>query len=119
MEDNLVKATESTKAMMNIMNQTIKNNGDNLIVEPKLSELINAEEVVSREDVQHYKETFKNTIIGRCKAYNHDLYDEKDLINFKKIAQAELDAHIENVGLSELDFDSPEDDAHECMSYWD
>lgn len=82
-------------------------------------ELVNAEASVSHHDVQNYKETFKKTIVNHCKSYNHDLYDEKDLLGFEKMAQSELDAHIESVGLSELDFDSPEDDAKECMSYWE
>jgi len=112
-------ATGNTKAMMEIVKQSIENGGDTFVVEPNSHELINAEETVSKEEIEKYKKTFKDTIVKHCISNNHIQPSEKDLEDFDKIAQAEYDAQLESVGLSELDFDSPEDDARECVSYWD
>ena len=36
----------------------------------------------------------------------------------KELCQIELDAHIENIGINDIDFNDGEMDAKECLSYW-
>jgi hypothetical protein len=69
--------------------------------------------------IEEYKEKFINYIVGSCICYNHGLYDEKDEERFRTMAIAEYDAQLESIGVDDFDYDSPESDAKECMSYWD
>lgn len=87
--------------------------------EPTSEELNNAEETVSKEDIENYKKDFKEYVVNYCKRYNHDMYTDKDEAWFNNIAENEVEAHIESVGALELDYDNPENDAEECLSYWD
>ena len=114
-----ITAIGSTKAMMGIVKQAIENSGDILVVKPKSHELINAEETVSKEEIERYKKTFKEAIVKHCISNNYIQPSEKYLEDFDKITQAEYDAQLESVGFSEMDFDSPEDDARKCVGYWD
>jgi len=71
------------------------------------------------EKLKEYEERFKSYIVDSCKNYNHGLYDEKDEEWFKTLAINEYEAMIESVVLDDFDYDNPEFDAEECMSYWD
>jgi len=86
--------------------------------EPKPKELINAEETISKQDLENYKNKFKEYIVNYCRSYNQGHYTDKDEKWFKEVAENEVEAHIESVGLNELDYDNPESDAEECLSYW-
>jgi len=68
---------------------------------------------------EEYKEAFISYIVEHCKNYNHGMYDSKDEERFNKLANAEYEAQLENIVEDDFDFDNPELDAKECISYWD
>ena len=66
-----------------------------------------------------YKEAFKSYIVEYCKNYNRGLYDKKDLICFDNLAENEFEVQMETVDMEDFNFENPELDAEECISYWD
>jgi hypothetical protein len=67
-----------------------------------------------------YKKKFKKYIVDYCKSYNQDLYTKKDEIWFNTLASNEYLAQEENIDFDgEENYEYPELDAEECISYWE
>lgn len=81
---------------------------------PKPEELVNTEETIIKQDLENYKNEFIEYVINYCRRH----YTKEDEKWFKAAAESEVEAHIESVGLNNLNYDNPEDDAEECLSYW-
>jgi len=67
---------------------------------------------------EEYKEKFIEYIVNSCKAYNHGLYSDKDEAWFNTLAEKEYEAQ-EEAADDDIEYENPELDAEECMSYWD
>lgn len=69
--------------------------------------------------LREYEKDFKECIVNACKNYEGGNYSDKDLQEFKNIADLEYDANIENLDLEDINFNDGAVDANECMSYWE
>ena len=60
--------------------------------------------------LSEYKRDFMQFFIDKGKQQKQDWIE---------IGKTEVDAHIENVGYDGLDWECPQNDAEDCIDYWD